>query len=72
MQTCHYGRHNHCPIHVQSVQMKRLGAICARLNVVTKPMQIYNMDETGVSIVHKPGRVIAELGRSKRMGSNIS
>ena len=31
----------------------------ARLNVVTKPMQIYNMDETGVSIVHKPGRVIA-------------
>ena len=26
-------------------------------------MQIYNSDETGVSIVHKPGKVIAELGR---------
>lgn len=25
-------------------------------------MQVYNCDETGVSIVHKPGKVIAELG----------
>ena len=41
----------------------KLGAICARLNILSKPMQIYNMDETGISVVHKPGRVIAELGR---------
>lgn len=26
-------------------------------------MCIYNCDETGISIVHKPGKVIAELGR---------
>ena len=26
-------------------------------------MQVFNCDETGVSIVHKPGKVIAELGR---------
>ena len=26
-------------------------------------MQIFNCDETGVGIVHKPGKVIAELGR---------
>jgi len=24
---------------------------------------VYNVDETGVSIVHKPGKVLAELGR---------
>ena len=26
-------------------------------------MQVYNCDETGISIVHKPGKVVAELGR---------
>ena len=28
-------------------------------------MQLYNLDETGISVVHKPGRVITELGRKK-------
>ena len=41
----------------------KLGAVCAKLNLLTKPMQVYNMDETGVSIVHKPGRVLTQLGR---------
>ena len=41
----------------------KLASVCARLNILSKPMQIYNMDETGISIVHKPGRVIAEYGR---------
>ena len=41
----------------------KLASVCARLNIVSKPMQIYNMDETGISIVNKPGRVIAEYGR---------
>ena len=41
----------------------KLGAMCARLNILAKPMQIFNMDETGLSIVHKPGRVVAQLGR---------
>ena len=26
-------------------------------------MQVYNCDETGVSIVHKSGKVLAKLGR---------
>ena len=41
----------------------KLGAIYCKLNLLSKPMQIYNSDETGVSIVHKPGKVIAALGR---------
>ena len=28
----------------------------------SKPMQIYNADETRISVVHKPGKVVAELG----------
>ena len=41
----------------------KLGAIYGRLNLVTKPMQVYNVDETGVSIVHKQGKVLAQLGQ---------
>ena len=29
---------------------------------VKQLMQVYNCNETGASIVHKPGKVIAELG----------
>ena len=39
----------------------KLGVMCGRLNLFTKPMQIYNADETGVNIVHKPGKVITEV-----------
>lgn len=41
----------------------KLGAMYARLNILTKPMQIYNVDEVGISVVHKPGKVITEMGR---------
>ena len=44
---------------------RKLGAIYGRLNLISKPMQIYNCDETGVSVVHKPGKVVAEMGRHK-------
>ena len=40
----------------------KLGAICGKLNLISKPMQVYNADETGVTIVHKPSKVVAELG----------
>ena len=43
----------------------KLGAIYGRLNLICKPMQIYNCDETGVSVVHKPGKIVAEMGRHK-------
>ena len=32
----------------------KLGAIYGRLNLISKPMYIYNVDETGISVVHKP------------------
>lgn len=41
----------------------KLGVIYGKLNLFTKPKQVYNVDETGVSIVHKPGKVLPELGR---------
>ena len=41
----------------------KLGAIYGRLNLISKPSQIYNADETGVTIVHKPSKVIAQIGR---------
>ena len=34
-----------------------------QLNLICKPMQVFNCDETGVTIVHKPSKVVAELGR---------
>lgn len=41
----------------------KLGGLHGKLNLVSKPMQIYNCDETGVAVVFKPGKVMAELGR---------
>ena len=41
----------------------KLGSIYGKLNLISKPMQVYNLDKTGVSVVHKPGKVIAQLGR---------
>ena len=40
----------------------KLGSLYGRLNLIAKPMHIFNADETGVSVVHKPGKVVAELG----------
>ena len=41
----------------------KLGAIFGRLNLISKPGQIYNVDETRVTIVHKPSKVVAHIGR---------
>ena len=41
----------------------KLGAIYARLNLLSKPMQIFNVDKTGITVVHKPGKVITQVGR---------
>ena len=30
-----------------------LASICAKLNILNKPIQIYNVDETGVTVVEK-------------------
>ena len=41
----------------------KLGSLYSKLNLVTKPMQIFNCDETGVTVVFKLNKVIAELGK---------
>ena len=41
----------------------KLGALYGKLNLISKPMCVWNCDETGVTIVHKPGKVVTELGR---------
>ena len=41
----------------------KLAAVCAKLNVLMKTMNIFNMDETGVTIIHKGGKVVTEVGR---------
>ena len=41
----------------------KLGALYGRLNLMSKPRQVYNVDETGVTIVHKPGKVFSVIGR---------
>ena len=41
----------------------KLASLSARLNVLMKPMNVFNMDETGVTVVHKGGKVVTEVGR---------
>ena len=40
----------------------KLGPLYGRLNLICKLMQVYNAYETGVTVVHTPGKVITELG----------
>ena len=41
----------------------KVGALYGRLNLFSKPNQIYNAEETGISVVHHPGEVVTQLGR---------
>ena len=41
----------------------KLGALYARLNLITKPMQIYNVDETGLNLVQHKGKVVTNMCR---------
>ena len=41
----------------------KLGALYGRLNLISKPMQVYNVEETGITVVHKPGKVFSAVGR---------
>ena len=42
----------------------KLGAIFGRLNLIAKQSQIFNADESEVSIVHRPAKVVAQIGRN--------
>ena len=54
-----YGRYRVLRSHIIRAHTGVIGGI----GLIKKTMQIYNMDETGLSIVHKPGRVITQVGR---------
>ena len=41
----------------------KLGAIYARLNLFCRPMQVFNVDESGVNVTLHKGKVIAEVKR---------
>ena len=41
----------------------KLGAIYARLNLFCKPMQVFNVDESGVNLTQHKGKVITEVKR---------
>ena len=50
-------------LNLQHDYFAKLGAPCAHLNILTKSMQIFIVDEVGVSIIHKPGKVFTEIGQ---------
>ena len=59
--------HNLSHMYVHCAQIRplfeKLGGIYGQLNFISKPMQIWNSDETDIGIVHRPGKVVAEVGR---------
>ena len=68
----HCAHLSHCPSYAHAVSSNnetiddffaKLGAIYGRLNLIAKPSQIFNADETRVTVVHKPLKVIAQIGR---------
>ena len=62
-QALSYSRAYNATKEVLADYFAKLGAIYARLNILSKPMLVFNSDEFGVSVVHKPGKAITELGR---------
>ena len=50
------------PVTIQDFFAK-LGALYARLNLLSKPMQVYNVDESGLNITQHKGKVVADIKR---------
>ena len=44
---------------------EKLGGIYCWLNLLSKPMLVFNCDETGITVGYNPGQVITEMGRKK-------
>lgn len=65
-----FTQHNHCLtvgqyVPIQTLLMfffSKMGVLYGKHDLFTKPKVVFNVDETGVTIVHKPGKVPAELG----------
>lgn len=43
---------------VDTIKGDKLMSVYGRLNLLSKPLQIYNCDKTGVSVVHKPSKFV--------------
>ena len=43
----------------------KLGALHGHLNLLCKPMKIYNADETAISVVQKPRKALAHVKRCR-------
>ena len=41
----------------------KLGALYARFNLLGKPMQVYNVDESGLNVMQHKGKVVADVKR---------
>lgn len=39
----------------------KLDYIYGQLNLLSKLLQIFNVDEIGVTIMHRPGKVVAQI-----------
>ncbi|CAG2230816.1 unnamed protein product [Mytilus edulis] len=48
---------------VISAYFQKLGSFMDKLNIKDKPQQIFNADETGVSTVHDPSKVVGKRGK---------
>ncbi|CAG2227891.1 unnamed protein product [Mytilus edulis] len=48
---------------VISAYFKKLGSFMNKLKIKDKPQQIFNADETGVSTVHDPSKVVGKRGK---------
>ena len=44
----------------------KLGSLYGHLNLLSKPMLVYNANKMGISIVHTPATVVAEVGRQHK------
>jgi hypothetical protein len=42
---------------------EKLAAILIRLEILNRPMQVFNADESGITCVHKPGKILTKLGK---------
>ena len=42
---------------------EKLAAVLVRLDLMNKPMQIFNADESGITCVHKPGKILTQMGK---------
>ena len=49
--------------------MAKLGAIYARLNIYSKSMQVFNVDETGINVTQHKEKVVSEVKRRRVVAS---